>query len=125
MSRSTATTGGALRGTGFFVPSWLRVRCGLGALRAARAVRWYHRGHGTGWRVLGRGFALSAEREVLVGRRFWTITGAPLWRDWAVGVGLIGVGWAVYSPRDKVAVGLEIVLYCVGGLILWRRWAML
>ena len=61
--------------------------------------------------------ALNAE-EVVMRHRFWTITGAPLWRDWVVGVGLIGVGWAVYSPRDRVAVGLKIVLYCVGGLIL-------
>ena len=51
-------------------------------------------------------------------RRFWTITGAPFWRDWVVGVGLMVVGWAVYSPQDRVAVGLEVVLYCVGGLIL-------
>jgi len=57
-------------------------------------------------------------KEVVMRPRFWTITGAPLWRDWVVGVGLIAVGWAVYSPQDRVAVGLEVLLSCVGGLIL-------
>ena len=57
-------------------------------------------------------------KEVVMRARFWTITGAPLWRDWVVGVGLIAVGWAVYSPQDRVAVGLEVLLSCVGGLIL-------
>ena len=44
--------------------------------------------------------------------------GSAVWRDWVVGVCLMGVGWAVYNPQDRIAVGLEIVLYCVGGLIL-------
>ena len=50
--------------------------------------------------------------------RFWTITGAPFWRDWVAGVFLIAIGWAIYSPQDKIAVALEIILYCIGGLIL-------
>jgi hypothetical protein len=51
-------------------------------------------------------------------RRFWTITGAPLWRDWVAGVGLIAVGWAVHSSQDKTSVVIEVVLACAGGAIL-------
>jgi hypothetical protein len=50
--------------------------------------------------------------------RFWTITGAPLWRDWFAGVFLIGLGWAVYNPQDRTSVKIEIVLASLGSLIL-------
>lgn len=51
-------------------------------------------------------------------RRLWTFTGAPLWRDWVAGIGSIGIGFAVYSPGDRTAAVINLVLYCLGGLIL-------